>query len=249
MPISVELIDTAQLTWSNALEEAPESAVSAVVTVEPTGGRMLVCAELALLLTLIERLLGGGAGERPAPRHLTDVDLALVRRILQTLLDELSISFADLAEDLRFGLNELETERAPTGLAPLSEPTLAMTLEAKVGRTSSTLVVIIPHRAIEPVLAAAAEGDVRDGETDSAGAVGEALGSVTVELRAEVGSTELALDDVLALRPGDVVRLDRGAGQGMVTLFADAVALHQARLGRNGRRRAVQIQQPAEEAP
>ncbi|HWI08526.1 MAG TPA: flagellar motor switch protein FliM [Solirubrobacteraceae bacterium] len=246
-PISAELIDTAQLTWANALDEVRQPSISGVVDVAPIDGRMLVTAELTLLLGLVDHVLGGQTGEQPAERALTDVDRALVKRILQTLLDELSISFADLAE-LRFGLLGLETERAPLQLAPLSEPTLAMTFEFKVGRVSSTMVLLIPHRAIEPVLQTITAGE-QDAEiaAGAAAAVSDAMGEVVVQLRAEVGSAELPLAQVLALRPGDILRLDGGAEEGAVTLYADAVALHRAKLGRNGRRRAVGVLSQAEE--
>lgn len=246
-PISVELIDTAQLTWANALDEVPRRSVSGIVDVAPIDGRMLVTAELSLLLGLLDRVLGGQTGERPVERTLTDVDRALVKRIFQTLLDELSISFGDLAE-LQFGLLDIETERAPAQLAPLSEPTLAMTFEFKVGRMSSTMVLLIPHRAIEPVLrtstATEHEAEIAAG---AAAAVSDAMGDVIVQLRAEVGAVELPLARVLALRPGDILRLDGAAEEGAVTLYADAVALHRAKLGRNGRRRAVGVLGHAEE--
>ena len=246
-PISVELIDTAQLTWANALDEVPRRSVSGIVEVAPIDGRILITAELTLLLGLLERVLGGQTGERLVERTLTDVDRALVKRLFQTLLDELSISFGDLAE-LQFGLIDLEAERAPAQLAPLSEPTLAMTFEFKLGRLSSTMVLLIPHRAIEPVLrtAGATQHDA-DMRADAAAAVGDAMGEVIVQLRAEVGSVDMSLGAVLALRPGDILRLDGAAEEGAVTLFADAVALHRAKLGRNGRRRAVGVLGPAQE--
>jgi flagellar motor switch protein FliM len=245
--ISVELIDTAQLTWANALDEVPKRSVSAIVDVAPLDGRVLLTAELALLLGLLERLLGGQGLDRPAERSLTDVDRALCKRIFQTLLDELSISFADVAE-LHFGLVDIETERPPAQLAPLSEPTLAMTFEFKLGRASSTVVLLIPHRAIEPVLRApAASADAAEITAGTAAAVGDALGEVVVQLRAEVGSADMSLERVLALRPGDVLRLDGAAEEGAVTLFADAVGLHRCKLGRNGRHRAVGVLGPVED--
>ena len=246
--ISVELIDTAQLTWANALDEVPKRSVSGIVDVAPLDGRVLLTAELALLLGLLERLLGGQGMERPAERHLTDVDRALTRRIFQTLLDELSISFNDVAE-VRFGLVDIETERPPAALAPLSEPTLAMTFEVKLGRASSTMVLLIPHRAIEPILRAPAmTADAAEITAGTAAAVGGALADVVVQLRAEVGSVDMSLERVLALRPGDVLRLDGTAEEGAVTLFADAVGLHRCKLGRNGRHRAVGVLGPVEEA-
>ena len=245
--ISVELIDTAQLTWANALDEVPKRSVSGIVDVAPLDGRVLLTAELTLLLGLLERLLGGQAMDRPSERTLTDVDRALTKRIFQTLLDELSISFNDVAE-LRFGLVDIETERAPAQLAPLSEPTLAMTFEVKLGRASSTMVLLIPHRAIEPVLrapvVAASDAAISAG---NAVAVGDALADVVVQLRAEVGSADMSLERVLALRPGDVLRLDGTTEEGSVTLYADAVGLHRCKLGRNGRHRAVGVLGPVEE--
>jgi flagellar motor switch protein FliM len=245
MAISVELIDTAQLTWANALEEVPRHSVSGIVDVAPIDGRMLLTTELTLLLGLLERLLGGQGHARSAQRHLTDVDRALTKRIFTTLLDELSISFNDMAE-LRFGLVDIETERAPAQLAPLSEPTLAMTFEVKLERESSTMVLLIPHRAIEPVLrtAVALDADVALA-ADAAAAVTEALGGVVVQLRAEVGAVDMRLEDVLALRPGDVLRLDGAVEDGAV-LFADDIALQRCKLGRNSRRRAVGVIGPAE---
>ena len=246
--ISIELIDTAQLTWANALEEVPRRSVSGIVEIAPIDGRIVLTAELTLLLALLERLLGGQALDRPAERHLTDVDRALTQRIFQTLLDELSISFNDLAE-LRFSLLDLETERAPAQLAPLSEPSLAMTFEIRLEAASSTMVMLIPHRAIEPILRTAGNTTDADAEiaADAAAAVSDAMGDVIVRLRAEVGSVDMPLERVLALRPGDVLRLDGTAVEGSATLFADDVGLHRCKLGRNGRRRALGVLGPVEE--
>ena len=246
-PISVELIDTAQLTWANALEEVPRRSVSCVVEVAPIDGRVLITAELTLLLSLLERVLGGQTGDRAADRSLTEVDRALISRLFQTVLDELSISFGDVA-DLQFGIVDLETERAPAQLAPLSEPTLAITFEFKLGRASSTMVLLIPHRAIEPILKVApATQQETDLAAGAVAAVGEAMGEVVVQLRAEVGAVNMSLGRVLALRPGDILRLDGATEEGAVTLYADVVPLQRAKLGRSGRRRAVGILGPVEE--
>ena len=244
---SVELVETVQLTWANALDALPARQVSGVVEVAPIDGRMLLSIELTLVLGLLEPVLGGQADQQPPERWLTDVDRALARRTFQTLLDELSISFTDLAE-LQFRLLDLETERAPTQLAPLSEPTLAMTFDCKLGDTASTMMLLIPHRAVEPVLRSAG-GTQHDADVaaDAAVAVGAAMSDVVVELRAEVGSVDMSLRRVLALCPGDILRLDGTAEEGAVTLYADTVALQRAKLGRNGRRRAVGIMGPVED--
>ena len=62
-------------------------------------------------------------------------------------------------------------------------------------------------------------------------------------MRAEVAETHMTIEDVLALKPGDVVRLEGQAANG-ITLFADQVPVHRARPGRNGLKRAAQVLGP-----
>jgi flagellar motor switch protein FliM len=62
-------------------------------------------------------------------------------------------------------------------------------------------------------------------------------------VRAEVAAVDLPIEAVLALRPGDVLKLDARADEG-VTLYAGAVPVHRALPGRSGGRRAIQITAP-----
>jgi flagellar motor switch protein FliM len=55
----------------------------------------------------------------------------------------------------------------------------------------------------------------------------------------------MPIREVLALRPGDVVKLGPAAGS-EITLFAEDVPVHTGRPGRSGRLRAVQIIAPLE---
>jgi flagellar motor switch protein FliM len=59
-------------------------------------------------------------------------------------------------------------------------------------------------------------------------------------LRAEVASRDMVIEDVLALKPGDVLSLNAPADAG-ITLFADKVPVHRAKPGRSGSRRAAQV--------
>ena len=104
----------------------------------------------------------------------------------------------------------------------------------------------MPWVTLAPVAAAFASPDEAAGLTDdprSAAAVRAGLREVDVDLRAEVGETHLALDDVLALRPGDVIKFDAMAGDD-TAVYADGVPVHRARAGRSGARRAIQILGP-----
>ena len=205
------------------------------------GTRLLMTLEVPLLLALIERVLGGPVGRRVPFRKLSDIDRALAGHIMEQLLEQLSVTWSDLAEST-LKLVDLELQPETIQLAPLSEPTLSLSMEARLDRDSSTMTLLIPYRSVEPVadLLGADAYDDSEKDPDAADRMHSALGGVDVQLRAEVAAVELAAEQVLALQPGDVLRFGRAADAG-VTVFADETPVYRAKPGRSGHRRAVQV--------
>jgi flagellar motor switch protein FliM len=248
MSLELEVISVNQLTWSNAHAQVPPRSIACTVDVAPIGTRMLLSTELNLVLSAIELLLGGSGTTPPRERRLTDIDWALARHFLDRVLAQLSVVFADLAElDLATGALDMHVDTAQT--APVSEPTLAFTIEARMDRESATIALLLPHAAIAPVIdrLTARDDDDAAGDDHTARAVRSAVGRVEMTVRAEVASVELPIEEVLALQPGDILRLDGRAEDG-VTLYAGNVPVHRGLPGRSGGRRAIQITERLEGA-
>lgn len=249
MPLELEVINVSQLTWGNAHAQVPPRSVSCLVDVPDVGTRMLLSAELTLVLRAIELFLGGGSdGVALRERRLTDIDWALARHFLERLTAQLSIVWSDIT-DVELGVASLDMHLETAQTAPVSEPTLALTMEARMDGHSTTLALLLPFSAIAPVAHRFSSRDdvAADGDERRTVAVREAVGRVEMTVRAEVAAVELPIERVLALRPGDVLRLDARADEG-VRLFAGAVPVHRASPGRSGGRRAVQITQRLGEA-
>jgi flagellar motor switch protein FliM len=241
-PVELELLSVDQQNWSAALAEIAEPSLYAVVTTD-AGLNLLAGLELAAVMRMVERLLGGGFSSAPLQRGPTEIELALARRLFATLIGQLSRAWEELM-GTSLSLLVLETQAANIQLVPSSEPTLAITSDVRIDQGTSTLTLLVPHRSIEAdlhKLTTGLYGEAPDAQADeqTGEAVTAALRGVTVELRAEVGSSLLTVDEVLALRPGDLVRLGPCASGG--TLFAESVPIHRTRPGRSGSRRAVEI--------
>jgi flagellar motor switch protein FliM len=243
MPLELEVINVSQLTWGNAHGQVPPRSVSCLIDVPDVPTRMLLSAELNLVLTAIELLLGGagaGDGSRQRDRRLTDIDWALARHFLDRLIAQLSIVWQDIT-DVELGVAGVDMHMETAQTAPVSDPTLALTIEARMDRESSTLALLLPFSGIAPVAHRfSSREDASSEDARETAAVREAVGRVEMTVRAEVAAVDLPIEQVLALQPGDVLRLDARAGDG-VTLYADAVPMHRALPGRSGARRAVQV--------
>jgi flagellar motor switch protein FliM len=248
VPIELEVIASTQLTWSTAQGQLPGNSVCGVIDITPIDTRMLLSAEMSFVLCALEALLGAAPDHAPKDRRLTEIDWALSRRLFGTMLGQLSLIWQDVA-NVELGLGALEATTENAQVAPFSEPTLSLTVEARIARTSSTLSLLVPYCAIAPVAAAFSQRDgagaVAGGE-DAAEAVDVALRAVEITMRAEVSDTHMTVEQVLGLKPGDVLRLDGHAANG-ITLYADQVPVHRARPGRSGLKRAAQILGPVED--
>jgi flagellar motor switch protein FliM len=243
-PLELEVIDTTQLPWSSAQSALPADSVGAALTVGPVDTRMLLTAELPLVLLTIEHLLGGTPERPPKARKLSEIDWALTRRLFETLTHHLSLVWQDLA-GLSLTARDVDTHMEGMQIASVSDPTLTLTFEARIDRHSSTLSLLVPWTAIAAVDDRLAGREARSEAADPAiaAAVRRAVAGAEVVLRAEVAHVELAIDDVLALAPGDLVRLGAPAAAG-VSIYAERVPIHRAQPGRSGTRRAVQISGP-----
>jgi flagellar motor switch protein FliM len=238
--LELEVINASQLTWANAHSQVLPGSISAIVEARPIGTRLLMCTEPGLILGAIELLLGGAAVSEQRERRLSDIDWALARHFFDRMLAQLSVIWTDMVQ-LELAVSGMETHLETAQMVPVSEPTLTFTMEARFNGVSSTIVMLLPWSAIAPVADRFANrDDAPDRGEEEIRRVHRAVGGVEMSVRAEVGSVEMPIERVLALQPGDVLRLDAPA-EGGVTLFADKVPVQHAKPGRSGSRRAVQV--------
>jgi flagellar motor switch protein FliM len=234
---SLELMQVEQGMWSRVHAELAPTSLCAVLAPEAERAPLVMAVEQPLVLEAVDRLLGGDARANIVDRPLTDVDRLISRRFFTTLVYCLSQAWKELCgEDL--DLQRIMSYEQVADVCAIEEPTLVLTLEVKLDRVSTVMAILVPFNAIGALLARIRSAPSPD--PSSGAALATSLGDISIDLRAEVGATELTADEVLALKPGDVIALDT-LGKGAVRLCADNVALVTARPGRNGRRRAVQV--------
>jgi flagellar motor switch protein FliM len=231
-----------QLPYGTAMVQVDQDSLIAVLTVKPLDTEIALLMEMPLALRLVDRLLGGGGKPRDVvPDSLTDLEVVIVKRAMQSLVTPLSATWLDLA-DVSFEVASMQTSPMTFQLVPPSEPVLMMHLEARLDGLVSPIIVCVPYSGVEPIAQKLEhrhfDGNVADAAT--AGKVQAAISGIDVELRVEAGAVEMKASEVLGLAVGDVIRLRRPADRGMI-VYAGDVPTYVATPGRNGNARAVQV--------
>ena len=244
LPVDMEIISLNQHTWANAHAELPPTSLFALLETKGMGTRMMFCAEHGLIVAVIEVMLGGSLDAPPRERRLSDIDMALARMFFGDLVEDLSAVWQDSA-GLGIELGSLESHADAGELSLVSEPTLAITCEVRLGGLSTTLTLVVPYRSIEPVADRLAATGAREGQggDEARRQMSGALSAVELAVRAEVASVDLPIARIATLRPGDLIEFNRLASDG-VTLYAGSALLGRGAPGQSSGRRAVQFLGP-----
>jgi flagellar motor switch protein FliM len=235
--VSIEPGEIAENAWAAAQAGLAADAVAVGVQADTPAHGMLFSVELPLVLQALECLLGGKAAQAPSERHLSEIDWVLARGVLDTVVGELSEAWAELGGGA-LTRGELDVEGdAEVEVAP-TEPTLEVTLASTIDGCSSAMCLLLPWSAVQPIAAARVPAGAG---APAAAALREGLSLAEVLLRAEIGSVQMPIEQMLAIVPGSVVELGERAELG-VRLFAEEVSVGRGRPGRNGTRKALKIE-------
>jgi len=192
-----------------------------------------------VLYPIIERLLGGkGASSPPPGRPPTRIEQALGRTVATRILTTLTDTWrnADPARELpasssgarfdeacdaaapRLDLAEVEHNPLLMQIVGPAEPTVVLSFQATIrleGALTGQFHLCLPTTPFESVLEAMVRARASSGQADpqSREAREQILARVeesTIQVAAELASVPVALPDLLALRPGDVLDLATG---------------------------------------
>ena len=191
--------------------------------------------ELAPAIRTLERILGsaGDDGEQTEPRVLSGLERTLLERVLRGVVLEIGAALG-LALDSFEAVPTFKHAGTYADCDGAPDPyRLGLELELRQPEGSSPLALALPVPERSWIRREAAPESGADG-------LPVHLGSVPLDLAVHLGTAELALSDLLALEPGDVVPLTSPIGR-PVTLDVDGRAIGLARLGSNQGRLAIRI--------
>ena len=232
--------EPAQQTWAAAKALLAPDAVAVVLGEQEPERAVLLAVELPMVLQALECMLGGKAAQAPTERHLSEIDWALARGLIDTIAHELSAVWEELGGGpLKPGGLDLEGDGG-IAVAP-AEPTLSVSLGGKIDGCEAGLSLLLPFQAVEALSRAesgAAAGAADDAETR---ALSSGLAGAQVLLRAEIGARQMPIEEMLAIEPGGVVELEERAEDG-VLLYAEEVSIARGRPGASGNRKALKLE-------
>jgi len=219
--IDVRVVGVEQLTYSEFIHSLPNPTCFVIVQAPPLEGQM--CLEISPLIVypIIDRLLGGSSTDMFIPqRPLTAIEWRLMRRLINKALEHLSEVWRNLV-DAKFDIVETESNPQLVHIVAPTEVVVYITFEIKMGQCAGTMSICIPFNTIESVLSKLTTqswfGYRPKGATENVRRrIVRNLTKSKVRLTAFLGRAQIKLTELRALRPGDIIQLEKHVNQDLI---------------------------------
>jgi flagellar motor switch protein FliM len=242
---TVQLSSIEQVVYDEYVHQLSSPTLVNVVELQPLAGRIVVEMSMGMGLAMLDRMMGGGGQVNGRRAELTDIEMALLRSLGSTLISGLKDGWAAVA-DLQPILVETVMNADLVQAALPGDIAALLLFEVQTLGTSGTVSICVPHPVLEPLMdrlntqAWFSSSARKHGSEDDRLKLLERLRGAQLPISVELGSTSITVGELMGLRKGDVIRLDRNAGADL-TILAGTRARFLGRPGTLGGNRAVQV--------
>ena len=243
--VRVDLVSIDQLTYDEFILSVARPTCLCIVNMAPLEGNTVIELSPGMVFPIVDRVLGGGGVMLSEPRELTEIENRIVMRIVMMILDSWRRSWEQLIE-FRQTVVTLESDPLIVQIVAGSEMVVLVGYDVHIGERAGSMNMCIPLMVLNPVL---------DQISQQAHFTRRMSADVAVQMRAIItrtalkadvpveailGQTVLPLDEVAALRVGDIVQLDTAPDE-PITVMVGGIPRFRAHPGRRGEQSAVQL--------
>lgn len=232
-------------TYDEYVNLLPTPTAMVLCTVTHTRQTAMLQLPVAATLVWIDYLFGGnGRGDDREGRELTDIELSLVKDLLEHSLSDLEYAFAGLAP-LALTVGGVQYNPQFVQAAGASDAVLVASFTLRVGEREDALTLMLPADTLLAQLRAA-DGPVARSDDERAAAalvaadLERAMQDVPVEIAVRFSPVVVHPRDVIDLAVGDVLPLSHPSTD-LLDVVVDGVVLARAAAGSHGSRLACRV--------
>jgi len=226
--IKAQLVSMEQMKWENFLDEAAEGAVGFVLTLEPLGHQGVLTIERQFAAMCLDRMLGGPGLPAEADDQFAGTDVRAFACLARALLAPLPDLWQNIGQ-FQVVLGAFVQDLGTTDLLAPEEDLfqLCFLLQGSIG--SGQVSLSVPFLAVKSLPPRSEEGEVDRSvaASDAAAKAGlrENLNRAPVELAVVLGATDVRVQDLVGVEPGDVIVLNTRLGDPLDVRLNDVVKL------------------------
>lgn len=215
--VQINVVQVEQLPYDEFIRSIPKMTILNIFEASPLEGRMVMEVHPNVAFAMLDRMLGGVGTSPSKINALTEIETIVMENIFAKAFDSLQEAWKTVI-DIQPRLEALETNPQFMQIVSPNETIALISLSTKIGDTTGMINLCIPHVVIEPIMPRLSVhhwfvSQKRTRAQEEIDALQSRLTKAELPLIAELGSSQITIHEFLNLAAGDVIKLDREAGQ------------------------------------
>lgn len=243
VPVHVDLVSVEQIPYDEYIRSLTSSIIN-VFSMAPLIGQAILEVEFNIILSMIDRLLGGPGSMVKSTSLLTDIERALTESIIDRALREFFTAWEGIAQ-FTAKREIMETQSQFVQIVPPSDVVVSILFEIKVGELRGAMSICIPYLLLKPVTPKLSaqrwfSSSVKKNSGKYVTVLARRLSKTSINCAVRLGSATLTVDDVLDLKVGDIVGLNKAQNEEVEIVLGNSVKFL-GRPGIRGKKLAVHV--------
>lgn len=210
--VKVHIESVEQVPYEEFIRSIPNPTVISYFRMAPLQGNILLELNPEFAFQILEILLGGVGNRGNVVKELTDIEKNIISMVLSDMIRNLKLAWAEVLE-VHPEFEGLETNPSANQTLSPNEPVALLSFSVEVGKSNTYVNLCIPYLSIEKVLDKLViqyrfQGSEEDDNEYLKDLIHKSLNPVEVNVRAELGSAEIKVEEFLELMVNDIIKLD-----------------------------------------
>lgn len=208
--ITVASVD--QLPYDEFIRSVPKMTILNVFEPYPLDGRFLIEVNPNIAYAMLDRLLGGRGVALNKVDNLTEIETRIMTQLFQRTLESFQEAWSTVVE-LDPQMDELEVNPQFLQMVSPNETVVVISLSTAIGEATGMINICLPHVVLEDILPKLSvhywmQTKKKSRLPEEVEALENNVRSAPLVINAELGKSEISIQEFLQLDIGDTIELN-----------------------------------------
>ena len=210
--VQIDVMNSEAVTYSEFSNALSNPVLLGIVNFNPLNGNIIIELASNLGFTIIDRMLGGMGDPLDKPREFSEIELSVLERIFNILVDLLIEPWENVIE-IHPRLERIETNSQFAQIISPSEMIAIITIHMTIGTVEGLMNICLPFMTLEDIMDKLNTkywfSTMQNKDSDSyMEFIETAINKARIPIKALLGRSSISVMDFINLQVGDIIKLD-----------------------------------------
>lgn len=212
--VQVDVLSAEAVTYSEFSNSLSNPVLLSLVNFEPLPGNIAIELATNLGFCIVDRLLGGEGVALEKKREFSEIELAIIERVMSVCVELLREPWKNVA-NVNPRLERIETNPQFAQIISPQEMTAIVTINLKIGDVEGLMNICLPYATLEDVIDKlnikywySTMQNHEDGSYEEA--IEILIARAEIPIKAILGTSSMSVAEFVNLQRGDLIKLNSG---------------------------------------